>query len=125
MTYGVLPRASSEANMAMINYTVYSQHRRRTLLTWRIAAVNPPSATFRSFYNGHVRGMVCGSSSGEIDISDVFVGQSKENLDSVDSGLVIADVVSVFGRFVKYAVGQAEAVGHQVEFMKSSYIWGG
>ena len=29
--------------------------------------------------------MVCGSSSGEIDISDVFVGQSKENLDSVDN----------------------------------------
>ena len=39
MTYGVLPRASSEANMAMIN----SQHRRRTLLTWRISDVNPLS----------------------------------------------------------------------------------
>ena len=114
--------------MALINYSVYSQHRRRTLLTWKIAAVNPPSATFRSFYNGHVRDMVSESSSDGIfitDISDVFVGQSKENLDSVDSDLVIADVAPVFGRFVKYAVGQAEAVGHRVEFMKSNCIWSG
>ena len=81
--------------------------------------MNPPTATFWSFYNCHVQGMVCGSSSGEIDISDIFVDQTKENLDPVDSGLVIADVVSVFGRFVKYAMGQAEAVGHQVQFMKT------
>ena len=40
--------------------------------------------------------MVGESSSGEItDISDVFVGQSKESVHSVDSDLAIADVVSV------------------------------
>ena len=125
MTYGVLPCASSQANIAMINYIVFSQHCHRTLLTWRIAAVNPPSATFWSFYNGQVQDMVGESSSSKItNISDIFVGQSKKNIPSVDSDLVIADVVSVFGRFMKYAVGQAEAVGHRVEFMKSSYIWG-
>ena len=60
----------------------------------RIVAVNPPSATFRSFRNGNVRDMVGESSSGEItDISDVFVGPPKENVDSVDSDLVIADIV--------------------------------
>ena len=88
--------------------------------------MNPPSAIFQSFYNGHMRDMFGESSSGEItDISDVFMGQSKENVDSVDSDLVIADVVSVFSRLGKYSVGQAEVVGPQVEFMKSSYIWGG
>ena len=55
--------------------------------------------------------MVGESSSGETDILDV----------SVDFNLVIADVVSVFGRFVKYAVGQAEVVSHWVEFMW--FIW--
>ena len=48
--------------------------------------------------------MVGESSSSETDISDVFMGQPKEN---VDSDLVIADVVSVFNCLVKYAVGQA------------------
>ena len=38
--------------------------------------------------------MVGESSSGEITyISDVFLGQLKENIDSVDSDLVIADIV--------------------------------
>ena len=97
MTYGVLPRASSEANMAMINYTVYLQHRRRTFLMWRIATVNPPSSTFRSFYNGHVRGMVCSSSIGEIDISDVFVGQFKENFD-----LCVMSVIFCHHSFLGY-----------------------
>ncbi len=104
---------------AMINYTVFLQHRHKTLVAWRIAGagVNPPSATFRSFFNGHVRDQLGESSGGEAtDLADMFVGQSKDHLDCVDSDFVIADVVSVFGRFVKYAAGQAEAVGHWVEF---------
>ena len=54
------------------------------------------------------------STSGEItDISEVVVGQSKRNVDSVDSDLVIMVwCLSVFGRFIKYGVGQAGAVGH-------------
>ena len=88
MTYAALPWRYS--------LYIFSQHRRRTWLTLRIAAVNPPSATFWSFYNGNVLDRVGEFSSGEItNISDVFVGQLKENVDSVDSDLVIVDMVDV------------------------------
>ena len=135
--YDVIAHAHKESYLvllasimaAMISYTVFSQHRRRTLVAWRIAGVNPPSATFRSFFNGHVRDQLGESSGGEAtDLADVFVGQSKDHLDCVDSDLVIADVASVFGRFVKYTVGQPEAVGHRVEFYigeVARYTWAG
>ena len=37
-------------------------------------------------------------------LKQVFVGQTKESLDLVDYDLVVAEVLSVFGRDVKYNV---------------------
>ncbi len=39
---------------------------------------------------------------GNSEIADVFVGKTKESLDRVNYELVIADVISVFGPFVKF-----------------------
>ena len=55
--------------------------------------------------NGLFGDMVGESSSGETDISDV----------SVDSNPVIADVVSVIGRFVNYAAADPYAGGGVIE----------
>ncbi len=41
----------------------------------------------------------CGNSS---EIVDVFVGRTKESLDGVNYELVIADVITIFGSFVKF-----------------------
>ena len=37
-------------------------------------------------------------------LKQVFVGQTKESLDLVDHDLVVAEVLSVLGRYVKYNV---------------------
>ena len=92
--------------MAMINYAVYSESSRRMLLSWRIASVNPPSSTFRSFFSVQVQDL-CERSDEQ---SEVFVGQAKDHLDLVDPDLVIAEVVAVLGRFVKYT-DEKEEVG--------------
>ena len=68
--------------------------------SWRIASVNPPSSTFRSFFSGQVQDL-CERSD---ELSEVFVGQAKDHLDLVDPDFVIAEVVAVFRRFVKYTV---------------------
>ena len=47
---------------------------------------------------------------GRCVFSEVFIGKSKESLDSVDPQLVMMDVIPVFGHYVKYAVGQSESV---------------
>jgi len=59
----------------MINYAVYSKSRRRMLLSWRIASVNPPSSTFRSFLQVQD---LCERSD---ELSEVYVGQAKDHLD--------------------------------------------
>ncbi len=43
-------------------------------------------------------------------LTGVFVGKSKDSMDSVDCDLNIDEVVPVFGPFLKYAVDQIEKV---------------
>lgn len=74
------------------------------LLSWKIASVNPPSCTFRFFFIGQVQEL-CERFD---QLSEVFVGQAKDHPDLVDPDLVIAEVVVVFGRFVKYMVEKEE-----------------
>lgn len=40
-------------------------------------------------------------------MTQVHAGRTKESLDLVDSSLVIAEVVGVFGNFVKYTTDRA------------------
>ena len=78
-------------------------------MPWKITTVHPPSCTFKEFFD----------SSGFIQeecrkhncaFSCVFAGKDKELLDAVDSDLVMLEVVSYFGRFVKYGVEAQEQV---------------
>lgn len=92
----------------MINYCVYCNCKKRSVLLWKICSVNPPSSTLRSFFVSEIKPH-CEDNS---EISDVFVGKTKDSLDRVNSELVITEVIAVFGPFVKFTVAQAdEAVG--------------
>ncbi len=84
--------------MTIINYCVFCITNRKSVLPWQICAVNPPSLTFTNFFLSEVLPQ-CGN---RCEISDVFVGKTKESLDHVSCELVIADVISVFGPFVKF-----------------------
>ena len=92
----------SFCKMSIINYSVYCNSKRRSILPWQISSINPPSLTFRNFFLAEVRPRC----EDNCEISDVFVGKSKDSLDRVNIELVIADVISIFGPFVKYTVGQ-------------------
>jgi len=66
---------------------------------WKIAECPLPTFTFKQFYEEKV-----GSEFSDRVLKQVFVGQTKESLDLVDYDLVVAEVLSVFGRYVKYNV---------------------
>ena len=84
-----------------LNYTVYSQTTRKTLLSWRIASLTPPDATFLCFFNNSVAPKF---QEGNKDLVATHVGRGKDSLDAVDSDIGVAEVVSLFGSFVKYTV---------------------
>ena len=84
--------------MTLINYTVYCKSTKKTLLPWQIVSVHPPSHSFCSFFESEVK-QKC---SLDCQMTHVHVGKTKEALDQVDSSLVIVDVTSVFGNFVKF-----------------------
>ena len=81
----------------MLNYHVFCPTRSRTLVPWRIEALESPNVTFREFLSSKfdLDGL-------ELDKS--FVGRSKENLDPVAPDLVAANVIQTFGPFAKYHV---------------------
>ena len=85
--------------MGLLNFCVYCTSARRTLLPWKIAECPLPTFTFKQFYEEKV-----GSEFSDRVLKQVFVGQTKESLDLVDHDLVVAEVLSVFGRYVKYNV---------------------
>ena len=85
--------------MGLLNFCVYCTSARRTLLPWKIAECPLPTFTFKQFYEEKV-----GSEFSDQVLKQVFVGQTKESLDLVDNDLVVAEVLSVFGRYVKYNV---------------------
>ena len=90
--------------MGLLTYCVYCTSSRRTILPWRIGKCQVPTLTFKQFYDEQV-----GSGYSDRVLKEVFVGQNKESLDLVDYDLTMAEVLSVFGRYVKYTVEQ-EAV---------------
>ena len=71
--------------MSVINYVVYCQTARRTIVPWRITAVGQPAFTFRQFFDTVVRPecVTCTSNhSPAVVLSEVF---AKESLDLVDA----------------------------------------
>ena len=83
--------------MGLLNFCVHCTSARRTLLPWKIAECPLPTFTFKQFCEEKV-----GSEFSDQVLKQVFVGQTKESLDQVDHDLVVAEVLSVFGRYVKY-----------------------
>lgn len=80
---------------------------KKTLLPWTICGVHQPSQTFKTFFEEEVREKLHSS----VVLQEAF---AKEKLDSVTLDLLICDVVSVFGAYLKYVVREAEAIQEPV-----------
>ena len=83
--------------MSLLNFCVYCTSARRTLLPWKIVECPLPTFTFKQFYEEKV-----GSEFADRVLKQVFVDQTKEGLGLVDYDLVVAEVLFVSGRYVKY-----------------------
>ena len=98
--------------MGVIDYTVYCQTKRRSIIPWKITSVGHPSCTFKEFFATVIKPACTASTSSadppQIVLNEVYVGKAKDSLDSVDFDLIIDEVVPVFGHFVKFAVGHNE-----------------
>lgn len=92
--------------MTLMNYLVYCKSSKKTLLPWRIVSVHPPSHTYLSFFASEVK-QKCPS---DCQLSQVYVGKTKEAVDQVDPSLIISDVSGVFGNFVKFTTDQQAEV---------------
>ena len=90
----------------IVNVTVHCRRTSTTLLLWQIAKIDPPTATFRSFFNDNIATkMALGRYDGRNRaLSQVFVGKIKE-LDLVDPDLVAVEATSTFSPYIKYYLG--------------------
>ena len=96
---------------------------KKSFLPWKIAECPLPTFTFKQFYEEKV-----GSKFSDQVLKQVFVGQTKESLDLVDYDLVVAEVLSVFGRYVKYNVekeasSEPPQVATYTSYMYTSYMY--
>ena len=92
------------ASNLIVNVIVHCRRTSSTLLPWQIAKIDPPTATFRSFFNDSIATkMALGGYDGRNRaLSQVFVGKTKELMDLVDPDLVAVEVTSTFGPYIKY-----------------------
>ena len=81
---------SSCTIMSILNFTVYRQTTRNTLLPWRIASLT------RCFFNNPVAPKF---QEGNKDLVATHVGRGKDSLDAVHSDNGVAEVVPFFGPF--------------------------
>ena len=95
----------SALTMGLLNYMVFCKSSQRTLATWKISSVEPPTLTFRGFFEAYIQ-------RGDLELESTFVGKSKEHTDEVDSDLLISEVCIAFGSFAKF---YAQEMGHPEE----------
>ena len=101
--------------MGLINFTVYCNSSKRVLLPWQISRVHPPSVTFQGYFHQELSAKCPDGFS----LSQVYVGKGKYALDFVDLELVILEVTSLFGPFVKYTVDQSSTEPMEVDISLS------
>ena len=88
----------------LINFTVFNRTKGNTLLPWRTRPVQP-QITFRGFFYSEASPIIPGCHDrNELELSQVYVGKSKDVLDFVDSDVEVSEVIEVFGPYAKFIV---------------------
>ncbi len=100
----------SSIEMPLLNISVTSSN--RGLIPWTVVQI-VSGLTFVELFVKIIAGghpmLIVNEYLSRCTLDKVFLGQSKDALSVVDSKLVIDDVCSVFGQFVKFAVLHVEA----------------
>lgn len=87
----------------VINCSVYTESGEKVLTDWTIVELSPKTATFREFFDGPVASLIPKVNQ-PVKLREARVGKAKLDCDPVALDLKMHDVMSVFGRFVKFRV---------------------
>ena len=95
--------------MFVVCYAVYSKSSDKLISEWKITQLGHQSSTFRDFYQGPAAGAL-GIDQQEkmqdpVKILAAYVGANKNDANPVQSlDMRMFDVMTVFGRYVKFIV---------------------
>jgi len=94
----------------LLNDLVVANEDSRTLLGWEIMRSLSPEATFGSLFHEkllpRINPLPCPRD--QVQLESCFVGKEKHKLDKTSVDLPIADVVAMFGPYIKFFVAFAD-----------------
>lgn len=90
--------------MALINVAVVSASRSSVLLSWEILGVHNPDESFQSLFDRRIKPKIAKEGTQGMTLEKCFVGHHKNSLDTTDPSLLVHEVVSSFGQYVKFQV---------------------
>lgn len=96
--------------MVLLNVLVVANEDSRTLLGWEIMKCLSPEATFGSLFHEKLlpRINLLPCPRDQVQLESCFVGKEKHKLDKTSVDLPIADVVDMFGPYIKFFVAFAD-----------------
>jgi len=91
--------------MVLVNVMVVFEPKGSVLLTWEIMGVHNPEESFQSLFERRNKPKISAKLSQE-DAENVtrkcYVGHTKNSLDVTDPSLLVQEVISSFGHYVKF-----------------------
>ena len=90
--------------MVLINVTVVLEPRSTVLLSWEILGVHNPQESFQSLFDRRIKPKISKDGTQDVTVEKCYVGHAKNSLDVTDPALLIHEVVSSFGQYVKFQV---------------------
>ena len=99
--------------MVLLNISVFCQE---TLLPWNVLGVQNPDESFPSLYNSRIKERL----EKTVVLQSCYVGHSKNSLDSTSLYLLLFEVVSAFGQYVKYVVTKSTTSTESLPGVSSS-----
>ena len=93
--------------MCMINCCVFDRSISKTLLPWRILAVENPGTSVEQFFEQKILQEVekiVQNPLNAVELESAFIGRSKDSLDRIELSLELERAAAIFGPFLKYHV---------------------
>ena len=90
----------SQIRMVLLNISVFCQETQKVLLPWNVLGIQNPDESFHSLYNSRIKERL----EETVVLKSCYVGHSKNSLDSTSLDLLVFEIASAFGQYVKYVV---------------------
>lgn len=96
--------------MFLVNCSVLCRTRNKLIYPWKILTVENAGSTVSQFYEEVVLNDMQNVELGNLELSNAFIGKSKESMDAVALTVPIGMAIQSFGAFLRYNVNEAPVV---------------